>query len=281
MRLLLKLLVALVPVLLVVGLLRLCEGDSGRRWLARLQDVDPDLVIATDQPDLLAIAPTVETGAAAGLLALHFREELAGQYGDLLGEGTDRRMVLVVFSKAQYISEFGGKDVRVDRRSINDIIGLTQANRNAIYLPPDARPDVLRHEVVHLLMGQSTQGQVNYSPWLSEGLAQYFEFFNPPRPVAIGGQEKAFLRAKLGSGELGVRRLVELQDKDEFLQEGRADNYLRSLVLAAFLMETRPREQIREYIEGERRPQGNRPALFARIFGDPDALETEIAKYLR
>ncbi|MHC4955153.1 MAG: DUF1570 domain-containing protein [Planctomycetota bacterium] len=281
MRLVLKILVAVVPVLLVVGLLRLCEGDSGRRWLARVHEVDPDLVIAIEQPELLAIAPDQETGAAAGAMALLFRDQLVQNYGDLLGRGVDRRMVVVVFSDASLIGEFGGRNVRVDRRSLNDVIGLTQADRNAIYLPPGTNMDTLKHEVVHLLMGQSVEGRVRFSPWLSEGLAQYFESYRPPEPAKLAAEYKAFLRAKLGGGEVGVQRLVMLEDKDEFLQDARAENYLRSLILVAYLMEMQPRDRMLEYIAGEKAPRGNRYELFTSIFGPPANLEPDIARFLR
>jgi len=278
MRLVLKAAVVLVPVLALVGLLRLCDRDSGRRWLSRVHEVDPSLVLGHESPELIAIAPTEEEAARLGAIALKRRESLADEYGDLLGTGLDRRMVVVVFSETKHVAGFGGRNVRVDRRSLQDVIGLTEAGRNAIYLPPGGDVETLTHEVVHLLMGQSAPPRTRFSPWLSEGLAQYFETYEgeghrlPPR-------QKAFLAAALGRDGLDVPALIREQDYDRFLQEDGQRNYIKALVLVAYLMETQPRERLKEYIDAERRSDGDRYALFERVFGDPAAMD--VLSYLR
>jgi len=280
MKLVLKAAVVLAPLLAIVGLLRLCEGDSGRRWLARVQEVDSALVLGVDTPQLIAIAPSEGEASAMGALALRTRDALAEEYGDLLGEGLDRRMVVVVFSETKYVAAFGGRNVRVDRRSLRDVIGLTQPARNAIYLPPGGDLSTLKHEVVHLLMGQSAPPSVRFSPWLSEGLAQYFESYQGGRHTLPAGQ-RAYLRAALGDREPDVPGLIRRQDYDEFLQVEGGRNYLESLALVACLLETQPRERMKEYVDLEKRSDGDRYLAFRDVFGDPQAMSRAVAEYLR
>ena len=278
MRLALKVAVVLVPVLAVVGLLRLCEGESGRRLLAEVHGIDPELVLGVDTPELIAIGPDATLAERMGNLALRTKEDLAGEYGDLLGTGLDRRMVVVVFRDVKHVGEFGGKGVRIDRRSLKDVIGLTQPARNAIYLPPGEDVSTLRHEVVHLLMSQSASPDARFSPWLSEGLAQYFEAYAGGRHRLSPGQ-KAFLATALGKRPFDVTALIRKQDYDEFLQEDGQRNYLQALALVAYLMEAHPRERMREYVGEEKRTSGDRETLFRRIFGDPAAMD--VLGYLR
>lgn len=280
MRFVLKAAVVLVPILAIVGLLRMCDRDSGQRWLDRVREVDPDLVLAFESPDLIAIGPTAGETAQMGAIGLATRISLAKEYGDLLGEGVDRRMVMVIFSKTEFIREFAGQDVRVDRRSLEQAIGLTMADRNAILLPPGRDMDTLQHEVVHLLMGQSKRIGVRFSPWLAEGLAQYFEGYSSGSH-RLPRARKVFLLQTLGKSGVNVATLIAVQDYDEFLQNEGAKNYLKSLALVAYLMETQPRERLRKYIDGEKLGQADRYKLFQQIYGDPETLGLSVVEHLR
>lgn len=280
MRIVLKAAVVLVPILAVVGLLRLCDSDSGERWLARVQEVDPSLVLALESKQLIAIAPTTEEAARMGALGLATRQALANEYGDLLGDGLDRRMVLVIFSKTEHIREFGGRDVRVDRRSLQEAIGLTMASRNAILLPPGWDVDTLKHEVVHLLMGQSAPTGVRYSPWLSEGLAQYFEKYEPGS-YRLPRDQRIFMLLALKKDGIDVAQLIREQNYDKFLQNEGARNYLKSLALVTYLIETQPRARLKEYIDGEKQGRPDRYRLFQRLFGDPNGMSAAVLQHLR
>ncbi|MHC4941012.1 MAG: DUF1570 domain-containing protein [Planctomycetota bacterium] len=280
MRIVLKAAVVLVPILVIVVLLRMCDRDSGRRWLERVQVIDPDLVLARESPELIAIGPTVDEAAHLGAIGLATRMSLAEEYGDLLGEGVDRRMVVVIFSRTEHIREFAGQDVRVDRKSLEEAIGLTLSDRNAILLPPGRDIETLQHEVVHLLMGQSKRIGVRYSPWLAEGLAQYFEGYSPGGH-RLAREQKVFLRHALGKTGIDVSALIRTQDYDRFLQNEGAKNYIKALALVTYLMETQPRERMADYIDGEKLGQADRYKLFKQAFGDPETMGNAVLQHLQ
>ena len=279
MRLALKLAVVLGPIVLVVLLLRACDRESGERWLERARAVDDAAVLALDRAEIITVAPDRALGVEMGEYAVAFKRALVEQYGDLLGEGSDKRMVLLIFSEDAMVQEFAGQGVFVDRKSIQEMMGYTDPGKNAIVLPPRPGMDVLRHEVVHLLMGLETEGRVRHSPWLLEGLAQYFESFEPPAPALLPREQRHSLY-RLVRSQFDVVRLLEMQEYAEFIQVEGGRNYRESLALVAYLMEAQPPEKIRRYVRLERDRGGNRTELFQSVFGDPTKLPAAIRDHL-
>ena len=268
MRVVLKALVLLAPLVLLVFGLRLCTQGAGDRWLMRIRAVDELAVIGLDRPDVIAIGPQEELAAEAGEFALTFKQALAESYGDLLGEGSDRRFVLVMFSGGEMVREYAGRDALIDRKALGGVMGYTDARRNAVFLPPESTFITLRHEIVHLFMNQATEGRVRFSPWLMEGLAEYLQAYYPPKPYRLAPDSRALLRQAIGKGPIDFVRLVRLQDYKQFLVQDGPRNYLEAQVLVAYLVENR-REALRAYIEAEKTHISTRYEQFVQIVGDP------------
>jgi len=278
MRWILKALVVVLPIALIVGGLRLCERAGGDRWLSRVREVDPRAQLALDRADVICIAPDAAEGQRAGEFAAEFRQALEENYGDLLGTGAGQRMVVVMFSEPDMVSAYAGRDIL--REQGQSMAGYTDPSQNAVYVPYEADLQILRHELVHLVMGTASEGTVRYSPWVMEGLAQYFERYDPPNMRAFPPEARAFTRMASGSG-VDLKRLLRLQDYPLFVGEQGARNYLEAEALASFLMETR-REQFRKYIDMERTRPSGRYELFVSIVGDPDGqLGTDFRRYLQ
>ena len=140
------------------------------------------------------------------------------------------------------------RDRRVAHRrdAAGKLHGYTNPARGAVFVPADAL-ETLRHETVHWVM-ETARGTASpaYSPWLSEGLAQLFETFDPkegrpPRPPRID------------VGDVDVDRLIRIEDYGEFLGPGALRNYDEARVLCAFLFEARG-EGLREYMDAVAAP---------------------------
>ncbi|MEM8885272.1 MAG: DUF1570 domain-containing protein [Planctomycetota bacterium] len=281
MRVAMKVAVVVLPLFALVLLLRACDTGSGDRWLDRARAVDPDAQLGISRPELVSIAPSEGLAVEAGEFALAFRDALVAQYGPLFGEISDQKMVVLIFSRDGMVQEFAGRDEVLDRKSMEDVLGYTDPMRNLIVLPPESDFVTLRHEMVHLQMKMALGLQSRFSPWLSEGLAQYFESFEPPEPVRIAPETRARWGRKLGADPIDVMRLLTMQDYRRFLQQDGQRNYFESLVLTAYLMESYPLERMVAYLEFERRGGGDRVAAFRAIFEDPAGTATRIGEYLR
>jgi len=280
MRLLLKLIFIVLPVAAVVGLLRMCEGGAGDRWVDRVYAIDPNAVLAIDRDDLIVVAPSRGRGIDVGEYALSFRRALATEYGELLGTDVDRAMVVVVFSHVEMVAAYGGKGEREGTGLTAHAAGYTDPRRNAIFLPPEVGRSVVRHELVHLLMSLETVGRVQISPWLSEGLATYLESFNPPEPVTTTGQQKALLRLVLRNRGVDVMRLLELDVYRDFLENDAARNYLESRALVAFLMEVEGRAKMQNLISLERNSQASAMRRFVEVYGEPGRVADALRAWL-
>ncbi|MHC4959664.1 MAG: hypothetical protein ACYTGN_14965 [Planctomycetota bacterium] len=277
--------VVIVPFLLVFLGLRACGGRAAQRWQARVQRVDPDARIVVDSSDLIVIANDEQRGRVVGRTVADFRTALIRNYGDLLGEGREQRMVVVLFSDLERLQRFEeGPDPKNVGRAKN-LHGFTVPSQNAIFLPPEesTSPATLRHETVHLVMQESAGDRVDYSPWLREGLAQVFERYDPAAGVGPGmDKELRVLLARTVVPDMDVARLVALQDYGVFTTVEPYRNYLEALVLAAYLFESATREQLRDYIAFEKRFAKGRPEAFMRIFAsDAAAFRRGLAEYIR
>jgi len=280
MRLLLKALVVLAPIGILVFGLQLCTQNAVERWLMRVRAVDELATLGLDLPGVIAIAPDAAQAQEAGEFAVDFRASLADNFSDLLGRGSNQRFILVIFSAPEMVREYAGRKAIIDRKALGGVVGYTDPTKNAVFLPPEADFITLRHEIVHLLMAQATEGRVRFSPWLNEGLAQFFERYNPPAPPSFPPASRALVRTMLGGQPLDLMRLLKLQNYNQFLRESGQRNYFEAQVLISYLIEHR-RDALIEYIDAEKTHLSSRYGLFVEIVGDPlGKLGRDVQAYL-
>ena len=274
MRAGLKAAVVVLPFLVAFLLIRSCsEGEPGR-WHDRIVEHDPEAVLGIVEDDLIVIAPSPAKAAAAAATVRGFRHALVEEYGDLLGRPRQHRLVVVQFSTGDRLREFAGDRMVHDPEKAEMLQGYADPIVGAIFLPPESEPWTLRHETVHWVVGTAHRGTSEYSPWLTEGLAQLFEVYDPeagpPVPPGIGTDDRELMGLHFGKGTLDVERLIRLEDYNRFVVEDGARNYLEALVLTAFLFLERPRETLLEYLRLERESDVGRPMAFQSVFRHRD-----------
>jgi len=258
--------------LLFLGIRWLGKGDA-ERWRERVALQCPGACVVVDEKDLLVIAADAADARAVAAEVRDFRRVLVDRYKDLLGAPRFARMVVVVFPDAESVQAYAGKSARVDRGTSGKLHGYTDPLFGAVFVPRDAI-ETLRHETVHWVMETARGvGSPQYSPWLSEGLAQLFETFDPlsPQPPTPGPTGVRFI---------DVDRLVGIEDHAGFMGPLVHRNYAEALLLCGFLFETRPKELL-QYMDAERRSDEARPLAFRKIFrSDEDAFRRDLAEYL-
>jgi len=255
----LKALLVAVPFLMILLGLRACSAGEGRRWLARIREVDPEARLLVDDGTTILIAPSEAWADHAGGEAARFRDALISRHGDLVGEGKEQRLVIVVFSTVERLqAHFGARRPERDARFVH---GYTRSDQGAIFLPPDADFDTLRHECVHLVVGQGLQGGPAYSPWVGEGLALLFE-----RGLDDPGLAPGELAGHPMAADVDVTRLLAIEEYVEFTGPQVFRNYLDANVLMSFLFRERPRALLQRYLEGERTRSTGRAELFRRLY---------------
>lgn len=277
-----------IPFLLAFLAIRSCAQDEAARWRERVAEVEAEVLVAVDAPDLIVLAPGGERGRAAGRAFVRFRNALIEQHGDLLGRGRDQRTVVVQFSTLDRLQAFARSWRRPDPFAPDrelDTHGFTDPSRGAVFLPPEADERTLRHEAVHLLMAQSHE-TARYSPWISEGLAQLFEAFDPdatpPHPPGLDAPARALLARRLPSAGIDIERLVAMADYDRFAGADAARNYAEALALTAFLYEERGRDALRRYLEAERKDAQNRLRSFRAVYRhDEEPFRQDLQAWLR
>lgn len=268
-----KALLVAAPFALAFLLIRWLSGGEAERWRDRVEPFCPGAVVGVNEEDLIVVAGDRAQAEAAAGEVRDFRHALAKRYADLLGTPPFERMVVVVFPDAERLQAYAGESARMDRDAAGKLHGYTDPARGAVFVPADAL-ETLKHETVHWVM-ETARGVASppYSPWLSEGLAQLFETFDPadgrpPRPPRIH------------RAEVDVDRLIRIEDYGEFLGPDALRNYEDARVLCAFLFEARGKE-LREYMEAERRSADGRAVAFRRIFASGDeAFRREFRAFL-
>lgn len=257
--------VAIAPFVLILLLLRTCSQGVGDGWRAELAEFDPDLKLAVDRADLIVIARDERVGLAVGARVLDFRSALVANYGALLGHGSDRPIVVGVFGDLGRLQAFATERFRRDARSVG---AFHDPERGALFLEQGASIGVLRHEVVHLVVSESRGLPGQLSPWLSEGLAQVFESYDPRAEPPQGPGpplEPGALRV-LPAGPVDVGRLIHLDNYAEFVDREGARNYAEAALLVGFCMHVRPLEVFETYLENERSRTGNRAEAFRSLY---------------
>jgi len=282
MRTALKAGVVLLPFAAFFLIVRACAGGEAETWRQRAAQVDPAAVIAVDEEDLIVIAPSKDIGQAAAALVRDFRRAVVRSYGDLLGNPGGRRMVILVFPGVAEVQAYAG--AHVPERDPGTLGGYTDLRSGAIIIPADSL-GTLRHETIHWIVGTAHPGTPEHSPWLSEGLAQLFETWDPdaspPQPPALGPEDSAAVWV-LMDDTIDVERLVRMEDYGEFVGADGTRNYLEALVLTAFLFEKRPRDVFARYLEEDLAVQSGRPELFDATFQPRGrAFQDDLRAYLR
>jgi hypothetical protein len=260
------------PFVLVFLAIRWLGGDEAEGWRERVLPHCPGAVVGVNERDLIVVGPDRGQAVAAAEDVRDFRRALVKGYADLLGQPRFERMVIVIFPDARSVQAYAGESGRMDRGVAGKLHGYADPLHGAVFVPADAL-DTLRHETVHWVMetARSPTGPPS-SPWLSEGLAQLFETFDPaggrpPRPP------KTMIR------DLDVDRLIRL-DHAAFMGDDVHRNYEGALVLCAFLLERRGKE-LREYAAEERRSAESRPLVFRKIFGhDEEPFRRDLAEFI-
>jgi len=287
MRLFLKVGVVLLPVLSALVLIRACSSGEAERFRSWVAEVDPAAQVTWDADGLIVIAPDRAWGAEAGASVIAYRAALVENYSDLLGTGRDERMVVVLFSNMESLQAYFDSQDPFPRGPTAHPQGWTDPSEGAIYLPPESGFQTLKHETVHLLMGQARTQSVSHSPWLKEGLAQLFEVYepdaDPPQPPGLGSNDRVALINMLIGADIDVMRLLEIDHYEDFVSHDVRRNYLEALALTAFLFEQRPREKLAEYIDLERRAAGPLARLrgFERIYDfSGEAFRADLRAYL-
>lgn len=242
--------------LLFLGLRRAARG-AGERWAAEIAEWDPRARLLVDDTDLIGIGSGAGDAERARA-ALAFLRRLEADPAGLLGRWRGERLVVVIFSSLERLRAHAGERMHADPRLV---LGWEDSLRGAIYLPPGAPEAVLRHEVVHFL---NACNESRFSPWVEEGLAQYFEDPPPPLPPAID-----------------LERLLSMEDYRIFQSEEPLRNYAESRALVGFLMERRPRETLRAYLEHERGSASGRREAFRALYRDDEpGFARELADWL-
>jgi hypothetical protein len=283
MRAALKAAVVVLPFLVVFLVIRSCSEGEAERWRARVAEHDPDAVLGYADEDLIVIAPSPEAAARVVATVRGFRYALVAEYGDLLGRPSRRRLVVVLFSSGDRLREYAGDRMVHDPERADTLHGYTDPAHGAIFLPPESEPRTMRHELVHWVVGAAHAGMEEYSPWLSEGLAQLFEIYDPaaspPVGPGIGRADRAAMGDVLKDDTLDVDRLIHLTDYRDFTVVDGPRNYLEALVLTAFLFHERPREKLLAYMRAERESDVGRAMAFHALFRD-ESFERDLRAFI-
>jgi hypothetical protein len=278
MRTLLKAAVFLVPLAAVLFALRACREGDAERLLERVARFDRAARIVVDEADLIVIAPDGPAGVAAYAMVRDFRADLLAHYADLLGEPTELRMIVVVFSTDErlraYASERFGASVGTE------LYGYCDPAEGAVYVPR-VSVETLRHETVHWIVGTARRNAMQHSPWLSEGIAQLFESYEPhesDRP-SISDEQILGEVARIPAAGLDVDRLVEIDDYRVFTGVSGLRNYAEALVLTAFLFE-RDRSALGTFIRTDRGGPGSAGRFRAHFRADDPAFRRDLDSFL-
>ncbi len=224
------------------------------------------------KPESPARAPTVET-LDAFMKALPNLDPRLGLR--LPNPETERIEVHLLESRDELMS----RGLSVAHADLENNGGFFQSAKLAIYLVFNRNEnwnrEGLLHETTHALMHLSSP-EAEWSPWLSEGMAGYFE--KSPSDT-LGGVSKEDVGAALElvsrSEFLTLSRLLSAGSED-FSSKDNPRYYLASRLLVAFLMQSDTyADRFYAYYIEERRPGETAPDAFTQTIGDPAGVETD------
>jgi hypothetical protein len=287
--LLLKLAAAIVPIVLLVAAMHfLLPGLAQRREQERL---GPGYVLA--ETERLRIWLPRETPIAP-LLAEAFErytDALYAEYGEPLSLEpleAKTKITLLVFASHDDLVAYASGKMRQDLSHAEGFYDPVSWSIAVTLRPLPPLLAVLFHEATHLLMDRSA-GRAEWSPWLAEGLAVFFERStvaeDAVRPGGVSRSAAADVAAR------ARRRLhVPLRDliagePEVFRSERAALCYREAGLLVAYLLRDAPaarREAFLRYYDLERQPGPPPPGALEDHLGiSLDALETEWLAYLQ
>lgn len=136
----------------------------------------------------------------------------------------------------------------------------------------------LSHELTHAIMHYSTSSDAMWSPWLSEGFAQWCEV--PDANSKIPVRDIGTLRAAGEFAEEGSLAALVAAGQGQFSQAGNARWYALSYALVTWLIDQH-QAGFREYFREEARPGPLEPGTFERLVGAPADLEGPWLEWLR
>lgn len=146
----------------------------------------------------------------------------------------------------------------------------------------EADEDSLFHEMTHAILDLGTTGDPQWSAWLNEGLAQYFEGSVYNQKLGQLDSPSVHIVKTMVDNEarfIPLARLIE-SSESPFTSDENAFYYAESHLLVTYLMTTHA-PQFSLYIVEERRPGRALPSMLERCFGPLGALEREFKEYVR
>ncbi len=133
----------------------------------------------------------------------------------------------------------------------------------------------LSHELTHAIM-HSTYPDAAWSPWLSEGFAQWCEVVDLKQP--LGTRHTGRLR-EAAAEQMPLKQLIEA-NQAVFTAAGNNRYYHASYAFVAFLLEKR-RPALQKYFDEEALNGPVKAAAFSELIGDPEVIQSEWREWLR
>jgi hypothetical protein len=287
--LILKLAIVLVPLALALAAMHVfLPGCAHRREAGLLganyasQDLGRFQIVL---PRGSTLAPVIARGMEAFTAALY------AEYGQALTlQPITDRITIRLFASKEDLGRFAGSRLKQD---LSDADGFYDpvSWSIAIALRPGQDPlATLFHEATHLLMDRSaTLGTPDWSPWLAEGMAVFFEHSAVAGGrLLVGGLDRRVAAHVLALARQGrhvpLRQLVG-GDRQLFRSDAAPLCYEESGLLVAYLLTGagRPaREAFLRYIDFERQPGPTPPGTLESSLGVPlDSLERNWLAFLQ
>ena len=259
-----------VPVVAILLLLRTCSQMRGESFQTDIASIDESAKLVVDDDDLAVVSSHPELARAVRDEALSFRKFLIENHADLVGRGRDRRLSIAIFSSPGKLQDYAGDKMGRDPRA-GRFAAWHDPRRSAVFLPPHSDFRTLRHEMVHWVMSVSYETAQIRSPWIGEGLAQYFEDGQDGLPIWDR-------RVATTMGSINWKRLIALNFSEFVAADSIGRNYQEAVLLVGFLLATDRRDTFVRYIERDRSRGGGDPMNFVVLF---KATEPEFERDLR
>jgi hypothetical protein len=218
-----------------------------------------------------------------------FTQAMMQAYGGSLRlrrpEAPGSRVTVYLLESKEHLETFGFGGLPPDRM---DLYFSPGGARFAIIVGEGEKQEerdgrALLHGMTHALLALAGE-HASWSPWLSEGMATYFEHSAlGESPLRLGGadpEDIADMQQILGTRDfLPLPELLSARESDF---RGKWGKHLTREVqlLTAFLIECHHLEFL-EYCQQELQPGPVSPQAFERSLGDPAALESEWIDWIR
>jgi hypothetical protein len=220
-----------------------------------------------------------------------FTTALYKEYGEPLGLRPVRDTITIrVFASHADLVKFAAREMRQDASHVGGFYDPASWSIALTLLPPRDLLLMLFHEATHLVMDRSAEaGEPQWSVWLSEGLAVYFEQTSVQGGrLRLGGASRRDARLVLAyaarRAHVPLRTLVR-GGRELFRGPLGSLCYREAGLLVAFLLDGaggRHRQAFFRYCDLERRPGPCPPTALEQYLGTSlDALENDWLAYLQ